>query len=94
VVVVAKLQELSAGKMGAVVNDDGVRHSKTVDDVCEKGHSLFCSEICDRVCLNSFGELFYGDHQVGVAPGAFRRGPTMSNHHMENGHVTSMVCRA
>jgi hypothetical protein len=54
VVVVAKLQELSAGKLGAVVSDDGVRHSKPVDDVCEKGHSLFCFEICDWVCLDPF----------------------------------------
>jgi hypothetical protein len=36
VVVVAKLQELSAGKLGAIVGDDGVRHSKLVDDVSEK----------------------------------------------------------
>jgi hypothetical protein len=36
VVVVAKLQELSAGKLGAIVGDDGVWHSKPVDDVSEK----------------------------------------------------------
>jgi hypothetical protein len=36
VVVVAKLQEPSAGELGAVVSDDGVWHSKPVDDVGEE----------------------------------------------------------
>jgi hypothetical protein len=36
VVVAKKLQELSAGKLGAIVGDDGVQHSKPVDDVSEK----------------------------------------------------------
>ena len=27
-------------------------------------------------------------------PGAFRKGPTMSNPHTAKGHVTGMVCRA
>jgi hypothetical protein len=75
VVVVAKLQEFSAGKLGAIVGDDGVRHSKLVDDVCEKRHGLFCSEICDWVCLDPFGELVYDDQRVGVAPGCLSQGP-------------------
>jgi hypothetical protein len=33
VVVLAKFQEFSTGKLGAIVGDDGVRHSKPVDDV-------------------------------------------------------------
>jgi hypothetical protein len=32
----AELQELPASKLGAVVGDDGVRHSKPVDDVGEE----------------------------------------------------------
>jgi hypothetical protein len=36
VVVVAELQELPANKLGTVVSDDGVRHSKPVDDVGEE----------------------------------------------------------
>jgi hypothetical protein len=36
VVVVAELQELPASKLGAVVSDDGVQHSKPVDDVGEE----------------------------------------------------------
>jgi hypothetical protein len=75
VLVVAKLQEFSAGKLGAIVGDDGVRHSKLVDDVCEKGHGMFCSEICDWACLDPFGELVYDDQWVGVAPGCLSQGP-------------------
>jgi hypothetical protein len=75
VVVVAKLQELFVGKLGAIVGDDGVQHSKPVDDVREKGHDLFCSEICDWACLDPFRELVYGDQQVGVAPGCLSHGP-------------------
>jgi hypothetical protein len=30
---------------------------------------------------------------VGVAPGAFRKGPTMSSPHTTKGHVTGMVWR-
>jgi hypothetical protein len=75
VVVVAKLQELSAGKLGAIVGDDGVQHSKLVDDVCEKRHGLLCYEICDWACLNPFGELVHDNQQVGVAPGRLSQGP-------------------
>jgi hypothetical protein len=36
VVVVVKLQEVPASELRAVVGDDGVRHSKPVDDVGEE----------------------------------------------------------
>jgi hypothetical protein len=36
VVVITKLHELLAGKLGAIVGDDGIWHSKPVDDVSEK----------------------------------------------------------
>jgi hypothetical protein len=35
-VVVAELQEFSAGELGAVVGNDGVWHSKPMDDVSEE----------------------------------------------------------
>jgi hypothetical protein len=41
VVILAEVQELSAGELGAVVGDDGVRDPKTVDDVGEECHRLF-----------------------------------------------------
>jgi hypothetical protein len=74
VVVIAKLQEFSIGKLGAIVGDDGVWHSKPVDDVCEKGHGLLCSEICDWVCLDPLGEFVHDNQQVGVALGRFSQG--------------------
>jgi hypothetical protein len=33
VVILAEVQELSAGELGAVVGDDGVRDPKAMDDV-------------------------------------------------------------
>jgi hypothetical protein len=67
VVVVAKLQEFPAGKLGAIVGDDGVRHSKPVDDVRKEGYSLLCPEVHDWACLDPLGEFVHGDQQVGVA---------------------------
>jgi hypothetical protein len=69
VVFVTKLQEFPAGKLGAIVGDDRIRHSELVDDVGEEGHGLFCPEVCDWVCLDPFGEFVHDDQQVGVAPG-------------------------
>jgi hypothetical protein len=61
VVFVAKFQEFSAGKLGVVVGDDGVRHSEPVDDVGEEGHGLLCPEVRDWACLNPLGEFVHGD---------------------------------
>jgi hypothetical protein len=52
VVVIAKLQEFSTGKLGAIVGDDGVWHSKPMDNVYEKGHCLLHPEVCDQACLD------------------------------------------
>jgi hypothetical protein len=41
VVVLAEVQELPDGELGAVVGDDGVRDSKAMDDVGEERHHLF-----------------------------------------------------
>ena len=41
VVILAEVQELSAGELGAVVGDDGVRDPKAMDDVGEECHRLF-----------------------------------------------------
>jgi hypothetical protein len=40
-VILAEVQELSAGELGAVVGDDGVRDPKVMDDVGEECHRLF-----------------------------------------------------
>jgi hypothetical protein len=41
VVVLAEVQELPAGELGALVGDDGVWDSKAMDDVGEERHRLF-----------------------------------------------------
>jgi hypothetical protein len=40
VVILAEVQELSTGELGAVVSD-GDRDPKAMDDVCEECHRLF-----------------------------------------------------
>jgi hypothetical protein len=40
-VILAEVQELSAGELGAVVGDDEVRDPKAMDDVGEERHRLF-----------------------------------------------------
>jgi hypothetical protein len=44
VVVLAEVQELPAGELGAVVGDDGVRDPEAMDDVGEERHRLFGSD--------------------------------------------------
>jgi hypothetical protein len=58
---VAELQELSAHELGPVVGDDGVGHSKPVDDVGEERYGLLCPEIHDGAHLNPLGKLVYGN---------------------------------
>jgi hypothetical protein len=61
VVLVAKLQELPAGKLGPIVGDDGIRHPESVNDVSEECYGMFCPEIFDWAHLDPLGELVYGD---------------------------------
>jgi hypothetical protein len=61
VVLVAELQELSAGKLGPVVSDDGIRYPEPVDDVSEEQHGLFCPEVLDLACLDLLGEFIHGN---------------------------------
>jgi hypothetical protein len=39
-VILAEVQELSAGELGAIVSDDGVRDPEAMDDVGEERHHL------------------------------------------------------
>jgi hypothetical protein len=41
VVILAEVQELSAGGLGVVVGDDGVQDPKAMDDIGEERHRLF-----------------------------------------------------
>jgi hypothetical protein len=57
----AELQELSARELGPVVGDDGVGHSKPVNDVGEERYGVLRPEIRDWAHLNLLGKLVDGD---------------------------------
>jgi hypothetical protein len=69
VVVVAELQEFSAGELCAVVSDDGIRNSEVIDVISEEQHHLLRLDFGDRASFDPIGELIHGDEQVRVAPG-------------------------
>jgi hypothetical protein len=48
------IAEFSVGELRAVVGDDGVRHSKPVDDVSEERHDLLGYEISDGARRDPF----------------------------------------
>jgi hypothetical protein len=54
---VAKLQEFPARELGPVVGDDGIWHSKAMDNVREKRHRQLRPEICNVAHLHPLGEF-------------------------------------
>jgi hypothetical protein len=54
---IAKLQEFPTRELGPVVGDDGVWHSKAIDNVGEKCHRLLRPEIRNGTHLHPFGEF-------------------------------------
>jgi hypothetical protein len=79
VVILAEVQELFAGELGAVVGDDGVWDPKTMDDVGEERHRLFGPDAVQGPDLDPLGEFIDGNQEVRVAPrvpsARGRRGP-------------------
>ena len=69
VVFILELEELIFGELRAVVHNDGVQDSKTMDDVKEEQHGLLGFDHGDRTSLYPLCKLVYGDKQVGVAHG-------------------------
>ena len=69
VVFIAESEELLSGELHAIVHDDGVRDSKSMDDVEEEQHGLFELDHRDRSSLYPLCKLIYGDKQVCIAPG-------------------------
>jgi hypothetical protein len=94
VVVLAEVQELSAGELGAVVGDDGVRDPEAMDDVGEERHRLFGPDAVQGLDLDPLGEFVDGDQQVREAPGCLLQGLTRSRPHTANGQVMGIVCKA
>src|SRR5688572_1294252 len=67
VVILAKIQEFSAGELGAVVGDDGVWDPEAMDDVGEERHRLLGPDVVQGSDLDPLGEFVDGDQQVRVA---------------------------
>ena len=67
VVFIVESNEFLAGKLCAIVCDDGVRYSEAMDDVEEEHHCLIGLDRGDQPSFDPFCELVYGDKQVGVS---------------------------
>jgi len=65
---IAEVQELFAGELGAVVGDDYIGDPKPVDDVGEEKDGLLGADVGDGSSLDPFGELVDSYQQVGVPP--------------------------
>jgi hypothetical protein len=64
---IAEIQELSAGELGAVVGDDDIGDPKPMDDVGEEKDGLLGADVGDGSSLDLFGELVNGHQQMGVS---------------------------
>jgi hypothetical protein len=67
VMVVTEIQKLFTSELGAVVSDNAVRNSKSMDNVGEEEHSLFGPNTGDGTSLDPLGELVDCDKQMGEA---------------------------
>ena len=89
--VVAELQELLAGELGAVVElGTPNRWMMSVKN------NTACSDLMLVMARTSihFENLSMATNKWVKPPGAGRKGPTRSNPQTAKGHVTGMVCRA
>jgi hypothetical protein len=63
---IAEIQELSAGELGAVVGDDDIGDPKPMDDVGEEKDGLLGADVGDGSSLDPFGELVDSHQQMGI----------------------------
>ena len=61
VLFITESDEFSAGELRAIVRDDGVWYSKSMDDVEEEQYGLLGFDRGDRSSFDPFRELVYGD---------------------------------
>ena len=61
VLFIVESKEFLVGELCAIIRDDGVQHSKAMDDVEEEHHSLLGLDHGDRPSFDLFYELVYGD---------------------------------
>jgi hypothetical protein len=57
VVSVGEVQEFSQGELRAIVCDDGVRHPKSMDNICEEHRGLFGLDFYDGVDFDPLREF-------------------------------------
>jgi hypothetical protein len=57
VVIIAEIQELLPGELGAVVSDDGVRDPEMENNVLDKIHRPLGVDLSQGLCLDSLSEL-------------------------------------
>ena len=69
VLFIVESNEFLAGELHAIICDDGVRYPKAMDDIEEEQHGLLRFDRGDQPSFDPFGELVYGDKQVGVSSG-------------------------
>jgi hypothetical protein len=73
--IVAELQEFPARELGPVVGDDGVGHSKVMDDIGEERHRLLCPEVRNGAHFYPLGKLVDRNQQMSEAPRRLPQGP-------------------
>ena len=91
VLFIVESKEFLTGELCAVVCDGGVRYSKAMDDVEEELHGLLGLDHGDRPSFYPFGELVYGDKQVGVSSGHLLDRPNQIEPLDHDGHVMGIV---
>ena len=94
VVFIAESEELLPGELHAIVRDNGVWDSKTMDDVKEEQHGLLGLDRGDRSSLYPLCKLVYGDKQVRIAPGRPLERSNQIEPQTRNGHVMGIVWSA
>jgi len=63
---IPEVQELFAGELSAIVDDDDVGNPEPVDDVGEEKDGLLGTDVGDGSSLDLFGEFVDGHQQMGV----------------------------
>jgi hypothetical protein len=66
VMLIAEIQELSTGELGAIVGDDDIGDPKSMDDVGEEKDGLLGADVSDWSSLDPFGELVNSHQQMGI----------------------------
>jgi hypothetical protein len=75
VVLITEPKEFLPRELHTIVHDDGVWHSKVVDDMAKEKHGLLGFDFGDWPSLHPLQKLVYGDKQMCVASEHLLEGP-------------------